>query len=397
MRKRNINNCIQRKNRIRLIGVLFTITLFAFLPYNLSAQWSFTATLTYSGKCYAEYLPSNFSIPFNGIPTKVDCESFRSMVLSIQVGGECRVFYRCTSCTGSDMVNSQQMMPGSISFRGTETGKAFFSPSPGQTTQDWINSVQEKAQSLGFNHTNSSNNGFTLPRTGDNSFDDAYSNLVDNTFKKDANRIIYSKGQAPFRGKRLAEPGYGIQTDYKSNGYKVLKEMGEKVGLDLSNYLTEEEWYRDTRTMTLSEINEHNRKFGEFMQDLHKRQKGEPLDPKGEEESLLTEEDINKIIDMVADIAAYATPAYTVQGLAITAGIYSAAEVAKLINATYHGSSYGGAGTMATNVLKNTTKSLLWGAGGKMAGSAEYIVVSVQGGMIEAGQSKQFIIWATRK
>jgi hypothetical protein len=168
----------KKENHIRWTYLFLVLVLLAFSSNRLSAQWSFTATLTYSGKCYgAGSLPS-VSVPINGIPTKAECESLRGMLLSIQVGGECRVSYRCTSCTGSDMVNSQQMMPGSISFGGTETGKAFFSPSPGQSTQDWINSVQEKAQSLGFNHTNSSNNGFTLPRTGDDSFDKTYQDGV---------------------------------------------------------------------------------------------------------------------------------------------------------------------------------------------------------------------------
>ena len=171
MKKRNN----QRKKRIRLSCLFVTFILCVLLPNSLYAQWSFTATLTYSGKCYVTgYLPS-YSFPVSGIPTKAECESLRSMISAIQAGYDgCKVSYRCTSCTGSDIATSQQMTPGIVAINGTASGQAFFLPNQAQSIQSWIDDVQQKIQVFGDNSM--SNN--SIPSTGNKEFDKAYQDEV---------------------------------------------------------------------------------------------------------------------------------------------------------------------------------------------------------------------------
>jgi hypothetical protein len=130
------------------------------------------------------------------------------------------------------MATSQQMMPGSISFGGTGMGtgntNAFRAPNPGQSIQDQIESELLRLQSL---RLEVSNNSFTLPRTGDNSFDKTYQDGVVAyigkshvpIYKDPSQLIVNTQQEAP----SLSSISYAIDNRESTSEFSST-EVGEK-------------------------------------------------------------------------------------------------------------------------------------------------------------------------
>ena len=157
------------KKHITILAALFCLLHMSQSAYG---QWGFTATLSYSGSC-AGY-GTSYSFPISGLSTKSQCESIRNMLLDIRVSVDgCSVYYRCTSCTGSDIASFQS---GSVSIVGTETGTAYFSPNQYQSSEDWINDIWLKQQALDLH--NASDNDFTFLSSDNAEFDKTYQNLA---------------------------------------------------------------------------------------------------------------------------------------------------------------------------------------------------------------------------
>ncbi len=378
-----------KNKKIILVTCILLLKLLC-INQPLYSQLSFNITITYSGRCYdIGYLPSStFSV--GGIPTRTDCQSMRNMMLSInntlsQFGdSECKIRLICTSCTGSEITTTQANL-NNVTINGTAVGKAFFSPSPGQTTQEWINSVQEKAQALELANTNTSNNGFILPSTGNKNYDEAYTSLVDNTFKKDAQGKAYMNGRmvdydpSMFpTGKRLADPGYGIPSETPSYGnedgnldpykdwYEDNVEWGKSVGLNFSAYLTKEDIDR-WMSPNVSEIeaNKYYEKYDEFRKEANRRVNGEKIDDG--EESLFSEEFVNNTIDAMASVVTTIIPSYTPQGALGTLTIRAGAEGLKCY---INGGKNCSRSRIIVNTIRNTATDIMFDVGGKVIASA---------------------------
>jgi hypothetical protein len=158
--------------------------------FSFAQGWSFTFTLSQSGPCGTNIptLPQ-FTIPF--LANQSQCESLRQNILNIDASlpvynndgdfiGNCRVFYSCAPCTGSDIqTNSNTTMPGSVSFDGPAQGQAFFSPHESQAIENWIDDYIKKMESLGYPVNQDAMYNFqNIPLTGDPAFDQFYFNQL---------------------------------------------------------------------------------------------------------------------------------------------------------------------------------------------------------------------------
>jgi hypothetical protein len=123
------------KRYILTIGLLAACLA---LPGVANAQWSFTATLTTSGNCGGvskPYLPA-----ITGFATKAECDMVRNQILNIRVSGSgCTVSYRCTACTGRDIVMPGQTTTNTVvsgNTSGTVQGTSVQTANPGQAIPD---------------------------------------------------------------------------------------------------------------------------------------------------------------------------------------------------------------------------------------------------------------------
>jgi len=368
------------KNRINKL-IVITIIAVCFVSVNTAwGQWTFTATLRTSGNCYVVNLPIP---PFDFFSTKAECEQMRNIILGIESNyGGCHAYYECTRCTGTDIVipgqGSSQTNPlnqtnsttGNLNLIGTSTGQPFFTSHPIHETVDFIDQTSTQQNLLNSRGRMVFYNGINV--TGDKRFDNEWSKLYgrstdyinfgrpDEAFSKGEGRVIYYSGR---RASYL--PNESLS---ERSGYQVMKELGESVGLDISNYISEEFWNKDIRDMSSEEVAEWNRQYDKFVMDVNKRQKGEPIDPKGEEESIFTEAVIDKMIDITAEVATAVIPQYTIPGAVATVAVRASQEGLKWANATYHGNSCDGVGTMGGRFLRNVTTDFAFGVGGKMVG-----------------------------
>jgi hypothetical protein len=150
--------------KYKFIANLLVTSLVAIsTTFTLIAQgWSFTATITSSGPCggYMPYIPP-FEIPY--MPTQSVCESTRQTVLSISASqpmydshnnyiGDCRVYYECTPCTGSDIggpTGGSEFGIADVKADALLQGEAFFSPHETRGLENWMNDYLVRLNAMG--------------------------------------------------------------------------------------------------------------------------------------------------------------------------------------------------------------------------------------------------------
>jgi len=174
--------------RINII-ILFLILTNMCLTPELNAQgWGFTFQLSQSGPCGSSipYIQP-FTIP-SGIPTQGQCNSLRQTILGISASqpvydnhgnylGECKVFYTCTECTGSDIINpTNSSAPGSVSVNGLTQGNAFFTPHESEALQKWLEDYLQRTNLMAMPGTTPMTIDLKkdVPLTGDNDFNKYY-------------------------------------------------------------------------------------------------------------------------------------------------------------------------------------------------------------------------------
>ena len=60
-----------------------------------------------------------------------------------------------------------------------------------------------------------------------------------------------------------------VNFENAKNGYEVMQVLGASRNLNFSNYMTTDEWNKDPRTMTTSDLLKWNQKYNRFMNDLY--------------------------------------------------------------------------------------------------------------------------------
>ena len=106
------------------------------------------------------YIPP-FEIPY--MPTQSVCESTRQTVLSISASqpmydshnnyiGDCRVYYECTPCTGSDIgepTGGSEFGIADVKADALLQGEAFFSPHETRGLENWMNDYLVRLNAMG--------------------------------------------------------------------------------------------------------------------------------------------------------------------------------------------------------------------------------------------------------
>jgi hypothetical protein len=166
----------------------FALLVSAFsLAATLSASWSLSIKLTYSGPCPAGSTISYGLPSATGMPKRQICESLRAQVLAIkqcvaEYGGgptypyigDCCVFYTCSACQGSDDdAGGAGAAGGNFNSGGAAQGKAFFSNSANTENKDWAQETQERVKALG-GEARQERQLIQAPSTGHKDYDDAY-------------------------------------------------------------------------------------------------------------------------------------------------------------------------------------------------------------------------------
>lgn len=177
---------------------LFIVLLFLSVGYLAQAQWTFTFQLSKSGPCPANApLPVIPTIPHLGLPTQSMCESLRQQILAINGSfpvydgskylGDCSLFYVCTACVGSDLINPSQntspglIAPGDVTINGLLQGKPIFTPHQSQAFEEWSSEYKQLLASYGI--TSILGKNISVPRTPlteDKYFNALYTNLSAN-------------------------------------------------------------------------------------------------------------------------------------------------------------------------------------------------------------------------
>lgn len=167
-----------------LLLLLFLFS-FSFNQKTIAQGWGFTFQLAQSGPCGANIPPlPNFSIP-SVFPTQGQCEALRQTILAVKESfpvyngskyiGECAVFYTATPCSGSDMVVSGQVTPGSVNLDAQFSGMPLFTPHESSAYEDWATEYKQQLASYGI--TSILDNKMTstqIPLTGNADFDAFY-------------------------------------------------------------------------------------------------------------------------------------------------------------------------------------------------------------------------------
>jgi hypothetical protein len=236
--------------------ILYLTIIFVCLCTNdVFAQWGFNATLRVTGECTSDYKPI-YPLPnITGFPTKAECETVRNIILNISEGnGYCRAYYSCTACVGHDIAGNNQGT-GSLNTNGTNQGSSYYSNNAGAFVQDAAEQKQYQNDMLfGTNNSNQ-----MLATTGDKKYDVATGNL------------IKSRREAPTTDKAggRVEGYFNYQSYQPKGGYGFMKELGESVGLNFSDYMSEELWNKaSTGKMSFDEAAEFNKKYDQFVHDV---------------------------------------------------------------------------------------------------------------------------------
>ena len=80
-------------------------------------------------------------------------------------------------------------------------------------------------------------------------------------------RPEYAKMEA--KGLKSSTGNSGVNFGNAKNGYEVMQALGASRNINFSNYMTVDEWNKDVRTMTYSDMLKWNQKYNRFMNDLY--------------------------------------------------------------------------------------------------------------------------------
>jgi hypothetical protein len=157
MKKRLHNSPIWWKSVTRL----FSIILVLFTINSNGQGWTFTFQLAESGPCGGGPFPVLPTFPNFGLPTQSYCESMRQLILNISAStpiydnqghfiGNCKVYYKCSECTGSDIVSPSAANPGDVDFNNQTDGKPLFTPHSSEAFEDWARDYKALLESYGI-------------------------------------------------------------------------------------------------------------------------------------------------------------------------------------------------------------------------------------------------------
>lgn len=201
----NLYSQTTKKIRIAVFSVLVLVSL-----KSISQGWSFSAQLAYSGYCPGA--PS-ISLPtITGFQTQAQCEATRQYVLSIGVNtGTCSVYYKCTPCTGSDIVDPNTISPGNVSTDGKLEGKPLFTPHANKAMEDYGKNYKQSKESLKNNQKlkidqkSSSYGTKRVPNSGNRKLDESY-------MKKSQVYVASPNGKKPttVRSEPRIQKGYEV-------------------------------------------------------------------------------------------------------------------------------------------------------------------------------------------
>lgn len=137
---------------IKSVYKINLLLIFTVLFSNVKGQgWTFNFQLAYSGNCTGATNITLPQLPQNAFQTQAQCESVRQQILAISAsGGGCTVYYKCTPCTGSDIVNPGQSNPGEVSFDSKYEGKPFFVPHQSKAFEEWATNYKQQLESYGI-------------------------------------------------------------------------------------------------------------------------------------------------------------------------------------------------------------------------------------------------------
>jgi len=241
--------------------LLFQLLVFTCIGYESNAQgWTFTPQLKFTGDCEgagAAAAQANAMLSALGnlsLPSKSMCESLRSQVLAIQVGGgDCVVGYTCTPCTGAD-INSPASVTsaGTVSFTGQYTGEPLFSPHESLTRENYGIYYKQMQDILGF----SSYLGSALmpvmmpkvPETGDKPLDESYARLAADynpppydPYSQDASVVDLRESSLVVPLTHTAEDDLALEKWLNENDAELrnflIQKYPELAGMDLSDII----------------------------------------------------------------------------------------------------------------------------------------------------------------
>jgi hypothetical protein len=193
---KKMKDILPSRSILRRISVPILLIAFIQLAFvtTLNAQgWTFTIQLSVSGPCggYTPYIPP-YTVPM-GIPTLSECNSMRQDVLNISASvpmydehgnyiGECRAFFICSECMGSDIGGStSSFAAGNVSVNGLTQGTAFFAPHESSELERWLEDYLQRMNLLAKNGTAPTTMSLKdIPLTKDNEFNKYY---IDQTLR----------------------------------------------------------------------------------------------------------------------------------------------------------------------------------------------------------------------
>jgi hypothetical protein len=341
--------------------IIISLLVVWFVSANpLVAQWGFTPTLKSSGECSA-YIRNQLLPHFSGFATRAECEQARAAFLNFGVRTpECSVYYVCSGCVGHDIATAGGNVGGNANVNGTNQGSSFHSSNLATVIQDSYE--QKNFQNKVLLGMKGNANNYSVPLTTDKAYNDRIESILKNSQFTNATGdtrrqrgregagIWFDHSSGKQREENLLKDGYEAKS-----GYQVMRDLGEKYGVDISNYISENIWNKmGSGQLSGKEVAEFHQKYDKFVIDVRKKQ-NEAMEKEmnATGENNLTEEFVNNSIDVVANVIAAISPSLTPLGLGGTAVVYGSAEVLKCANTIYNGGSCS-ATKMVLNTAKNT-------------------------------------------
>ncbi|MDR1170049.1 MAG: OmpH family outer membrane protein, partial [Prevotellaceae bacterium] len=155
---------------------------------------------------------------------------------------------------------------------GTSRGNAFYSGNTFEALPDAYDQKNlQNEMLLGKRNVGSVKYGNELAVTGDEIFDTKYANIYKSTtFTTGRLDRGFTPGQSD---ETLLQNGYEAK-----GGYQVMKELGEKNGLNLSDYISEDLWNKignNAGEISSSEVAKFNSQYDKFVGDVREKQKNE--------------------------------------------------------------------------------------------------------------------------
>ena len=239
LQKHKSGSRFKQRIYVQLLIVLSLISL------GVKAQgWTFDFQLAYSGNCAGAGSIVLPQFPKNTFQTQAQCESLRQQILAITAsGGGCTVYYKCTPCTGSDIVNPSESNPGDISFN-LNNGKPFFVPHQSKAFEEWSKNYKDQLAAYGITSILGQSitpNG-NLPMSGNAKVNKKYGEDAEKFKPKGA---VKKENTQPKTEKVKDEYGtidpYSLTSDamikrrdewYEKNGFNTMKTISPTEGLE---------------------------------------------------------------------------------------------------------------------------------------------------------------------